>query len=389
MVSGAIVVPRGVLGTHTDDTDYSIEVALLAAIVESSDDAIISKTLDGRIRSWNGGAMRIFGYTADEVIGQPVTIIIPPELRDEEKLFIEKLRRGERIDHFDTTRITKDGRRIPISLTISPVRDSNGTIVGASKVARDISERRRAEYLQRESEDKLGAEADALQKLNNFSTRLWQCRTVHAGLDEILDSMIDLVGADKGLVQFLDAESGVLSVAAQRGFTAAWLAGVRAVTAGDATASTRHSRRDSELSLRTSSQTRQPTRCALVRGRPDFAPSFQRRCGVSTTRYWASCRFILRVLARRLTRNCVDWSSVAGRRATLSSVVPWKRHCTRAKRRCAKPIAVRMNSLHCWPTSFAIHLRQSAMHWRRAGKRAVRPNSSAVPRRSSNVRSLT
>jgi PAS domain S-box-containing protein len=134
-----------------EELDYPIQ-ALLAAIVESSDDAIVSKTLDGRIRSWNAGAMRLFGYTAEEVIGKPITIIIPPELHEEEHHILAKLQRGERIDHFETTRVSRDGRRIPISLSVSPVRDSRGVVVGASKVARDISERKRAEQALREAD---------------------------------------------------------------------------------------------------------------------------------------------------------------------------------------------------------------------------------------------
>jgi PAS domain S-box-containing protein len=128
-----------------DPRDPSFELALYAAIVESSDDAIVSKTLEGRILSWNRGATRIFGYEASEVIGKPITIIIPPELHSEEQQILDKLRRGERIDHFDTTRVAKDGRRIPISLTVSPIRAPSGVIIGASKVARDISERKHAE----------------------------------------------------------------------------------------------------------------------------------------------------------------------------------------------------------------------------------------------------
>src|SRR5215475_5153596 len=129
-----------------------METALLAAIVESSDDAIVSKTLNGRILSWNAGATRLFGYSAEEAIGQPITMIVPPELHAEEHRILERLRRGERLDHFETTRITKDGRRIPISLSVSPVRDASGAIVAASKVARDVSERKRVEQLQLESE---------------------------------------------------------------------------------------------------------------------------------------------------------------------------------------------------------------------------------------------
>jgi two-component system, chemotaxis family, CheB/CheR fusion protein len=142
--------------------DYAIQLARLAAIVASSDDAIVSKTLDGLIQSWNAGATRIFGYQESEVIGKPITIIIPPELQEEERRILNLVRHGERVDHFDTTRLTKDGRRIAISLTVSPVRDSRGIIVGASKVARDISERKAAEQALRESELRLRASEEAL-----------------------------------------------------------------------------------------------------------------------------------------------------------------------------------------------------------------------------------
>jgi len=123
--------------------------AFLAAIVESSDDAIVSKSLEGRIRSWNGSAERLFGYKADEVIGKPITIIIPPELQYQEHDILSRIGRGERIEHFETVRVTKDGRRIDVSLTISPVRNREGRVIGVSKSARDISERKRVEELLR------------------------------------------------------------------------------------------------------------------------------------------------------------------------------------------------------------------------------------------------
>src|SRR6201988_839972 len=111
----------------------------LASIVESSDDAIVSKNLDGIIRSWNRGAERLFGYTAAEAIGKPITIVIPAERHAEEGTILERLRRGERIEHFETVRQRKHGSLIVVSLTISPVKDSNSKIVGASKIAKDIT----------------------------------------------------------------------------------------------------------------------------------------------------------------------------------------------------------------------------------------------------------
>ncbi len=131
--------------------------ALLAAIVDSSDDAIISKNLNGTITSWNEGARRMFGYTAKEAIGRHITLIIPPDRRDEETKILERLKRGERVDHFETIRVRKDGRKLDISLTISPVKDSAGRVVGASKVARDVSDQKQIERTLRESEERFRA----------------------------------------------------------------------------------------------------------------------------------------------------------------------------------------------------------------------------------------
>jgi PAS domain S-box-containing protein len=124
--------------------------ARLAAIVESSDDAIISKTLDGIITSWNLGAQKIYGYSAEEVIGKPIDILVPPEYPNEIPQILERLRRGEAINHYETVRVTKDGRRLDISLSVSPIRDSAGVILGASAIARDITERKRVEEALRE-----------------------------------------------------------------------------------------------------------------------------------------------------------------------------------------------------------------------------------------------
>jgi PAS domain S-box-containing protein len=130
---------------------------LLAAIVESSEDAIVSKDVDGVITSWNQGAERIFGYTAVEAVGRPVAMLAPPDRADEMPEILARIRRGERVEHFDTVRRARDGRLIPIALTVSPVKDEDGRIVGASKIARDISERRRAEAALREEKERLHA----------------------------------------------------------------------------------------------------------------------------------------------------------------------------------------------------------------------------------------
>ena len=135
---------------------------LLAAIVGSSDDAIISKNLDGVITSWNKSAERLFGYTAEEAIGQRIMLIVPPDRLHEEAMILERLRRGERIDHFETVRVRKDGRTLDISLTISPIRDAAGRVVGASKVARDVTERKRVERATAEQARLLDLSFDAI-----------------------------------------------------------------------------------------------------------------------------------------------------------------------------------------------------------------------------------
>src|SRR3954470_2397803 len=117
----------------------------LAAIVESSDDAIVSKDLNGIITSWNRGAEELFGYSAEEAIGQSITIVIPTDRLPEEDMVLSRIRAGQRVEHFDTVRRRKDGPLVDTSLTISPIRDASGTIVGASKIARNITERKRIE----------------------------------------------------------------------------------------------------------------------------------------------------------------------------------------------------------------------------------------------------
>ena len=137
-----------ILSVDTDITSErraEADRARLAAIVEGSHDAIISKTLDGRVTSWNGGAAEVFGYAPEEMIGRPIALLFPPPLLAEEADILARLRRGERIDTYETTRLRKDGAVIPVSLSVSPIRDASGRVVGASKIARDISEQRRVQ----------------------------------------------------------------------------------------------------------------------------------------------------------------------------------------------------------------------------------------------------
>jgi PAS domain S-box-containing protein len=161
----------------------------LASIVESSDDAIVSKNLDGIITSWNRGAERVFGYTAEEAIGQPITIVIPQDRQDEERTILTRIRRGERIDHFETVRQRQHGSLIVVSLTVSPVKNADGKIVGASKIARDITGQKRSQEqiatLAREAEHRsknLLASVQAMVKLSQSDTS--------AGLKDAIEGRI-------------------------------------------------------------------------------------------------------------------------------------------------------------------------------------------------------
>jgi len=171
--------PERLIGVNIDITDrMEMErvTGLLAAIVDSSDDAIISKNLDGVITSWNQGAERIFGFTAAEAVGKSITMIIPQERHDEESGILSRLKKGERIDHFETVRMRKDGTKLDISITVSPVKDRTGRITGASKVARDISEKKKFERAMHENEERLrtmaiGLESEVLKRTRELDQR--------------------------------------------------------------------------------------------------------------------------------------------------------------------------------------------------------------------------
>ena len=146
-VTDRVKVRREIDKAHERLRVAHMESQRLAAIVESSDDAIISKDLNGIVTSWNPGAERIFGYTADEIIGKPVTLLIPQELQEDERRILETIARGDSIEHSETVRIGKTGELIDVALTISPMRDESGTIVGASKIARDITQKKKTEQV--------------------------------------------------------------------------------------------------------------------------------------------------------------------------------------------------------------------------------------------------
>ncbi|HXV80952.1 MAG TPA: PAS domain S-box protein [Candidatus Binatia bacterium] len=221
----------------------------LAAIVESSEDAIISKDLNGIITSWNQAAERIFGYTADEVIGQPITVLIPPERYDEEPGILDNIKRGQRIEHYETVRRHKNGSLLDISLMVSPIRDAMGNIVGASKIAHDITQRKQAEVALRESEERLAAELQAMKSLHYLTTKLLGARDIPTALNEVLDAAIAMNRADFGNVQVFNPASAALEIVAQRGFNQDFLNFFRTVSMDDQSACARAMKQGKQVSI--------------------------------------------------------------------------------------------------------------------------------------------
>jgi PAS domain S-box-containing protein len=176
----------------------------LAAIVESSSDAIISKDLNGIIATWNAGAEKLFGYEAEEVVGRSITILIPPERLDEEPDILARIRRGERIEHYETVRQRKDGRRIDISLTVSPIVNAAGEVVGASKIGRDITLRKRAEASQ--------------AALHQFTDRLFRASSVDDVYAAALDAIVRALGCDRASILMFD-HTGIMKFVAWRGLS--------------------------------------------------------------------------------------------------------------------------------------------------------------------------
>ena len=186
----------------------------LANIVESTDDAIISKDLTGRIVSWNPGAERLFGYSAEEMIGKPITTIIPDHLQDEEPQILDRVRAGARIEHFETIRRCKDGRLVDVSLTVSPMRDERGIIVGASKIARDVSARKRAEAV-------VTRRADEQAALYRFTNRLYRAESIKNIYDATLDAIVDAMHCSRASILRFDND-GVMRFVAWRGLSEAF-----------------------------------------------------------------------------------------------------------------------------------------------------------------------
>ena len=178
---------------------------LLARIIETSDDAIISKTLDGIVTSWNVGAEKIFGYSAGEMIGQPVSLLIPPEARDEEPDILTRIQRGETIDHYEAIRMRKDGTPIYVSLTVSPLKEADGTIIGASKIARDISERKRAN-------EKLQAQVERLNLLDQITRAVAERQDLRSIFQVVIRSLEDSLPISFGCVCIYDRIAESLTV---------------------------------------------------------------------------------------------------------------------------------------------------------------------------------
>jgi PAS domain S-box-containing protein len=200
-VSGCVLIFRDVTSQRhleRDKTDQLMTARLLAAIVESSDDAIVSKSLDGTIRSWNAGAQRLFGHSAEQAVGRHISLIIPPERLAEEDCIVERLKAGERIEHFQTERLGAGDRRIQVSLTISPIKNEAGEVVGASKVARDVTRQRQAESELRRLADSL-AEADR-RKDEFLATLAHELRNPLAPLSNAL-AVMKRAGDDGAVVQ--------------------------------------------------------------------------------------------------------------------------------------------------------------------------------------------
>ena len=176
---------------NNTNQDFSLEKAWLAAIIESAEDAIVSKTLDSIITSWNKGAERVFGYTADEAIGKSILMLIPPDRQHEESIILDKISKGERIEHYETIRVRKNGELFDVSLSISPIKAPDGRIVGASKIARDITARKHIER-------KLKEQTETVETINRLGQLLSAELDLHKLVQAVTDAATELTGAQFG-----------------------------------------------------------------------------------------------------------------------------------------------------------------------------------------------
>jgi PAS domain S-box-containing protein len=240
-----------VVTLHEDITERKLAEetrARLAAIVESSDDAIIGKSLDGTILSWNDGAERMYGYTAEEAVGQPISVLIPPDRPDEVVQLLERIRQGERIALFETVRVKKGGEQIHISLNISPILDPSGKVIGASTIARDITARRQAELslhqakeeaeAARQEEEQRRQEAERRRRIAESLGDVLAVLNSNRALDEVLSYITvqagRLLSARAAGIYSLERETGRFSVKATRGLLVTYVAGVRIPIGQDA-----------------------------------------------------------------------------------------------------------------------------------------------------------
>jgi PAS domain S-box-containing protein len=213
---GVVVVFRDVSEPRKADAART----RLAAIVENSGDAILTKGLTGQIETWNAGAERLFGYRAAEIIGQSITLLVPPEYLQEEYQILERLRAGLPSERIETVRLAKDGRRLDVSISVSPLRDREGTVTGASTIIHDISKRKEAEEELMKTKERLVTELIGMQRLHELSTLLLKETDLPAMLRQVLDASVELLRAQKGIVQIYEPADETIKVVAQVGFTA-------------------------------------------------------------------------------------------------------------------------------------------------------------------------
>jgi len=250
-----------------------MDVALrLAAIVECSNDAIISKNCDGVISTWNPAAERLFGYSEAEAIGRAITLIIPSELHAEEMDILSRLRAGERIEGYETRRVTRDAHILDVSITISPIRNAKGTIIGASKILRDITDSKRARAALQESERRLAKEVAGARTLQAMSTRLISESRQESLLAGTLDAAMELMGANASSIQMLAADGESLVLLGWRNFHPESAAFWKVVTA-EAGSTCGRALRDNERVMVTDVDD-----CEFMAGTQDAAE--YRRCGI-------------------------------------------------------------------------------------------------------------